>query len=78
MPGHPISKLVHIQRAKPEGIGRYSNRCKKMLQVESSKVCQDVNFLSRSMKIELVPYVIRILNIELNCQYANIQIRTSE
>ena len=54
------------------------DEAKKMLQVESSKVCQDVNFLSKSMKIELVPYVIRKLNIGLNCQYANIHIRTSK
>lgn len=49
-----------------------------MFQVESSMVCQYVNILIRSMKIELVPSVTRKWNTELNCQYANIQTRASK
>lgn len=49
-----------------------------MFQVESSMVCQYVNILIRSVKIELVPSVTRKWNTELNCQYANIQTRASK
>lgn len=49
-----------------------------MFQVESSKVCQYVNFLIRSMKIEQVPPLQGECNTELNCQYTNIPIRVSK